>query len=80
MSMEQSESSRSYLWLLAVGLGLYCIVLTAFTGDIGFTGDDWWVLAVPYWNSFPHAIARYACQFPTGGRTLLDHSVQALRL
>lgn len=63
MSMEQSESSRSYLWLLAVGLGLYCIVLTAFTGDIGFTGDDWWVLAVPYWNSFPHAIARYAREF-----------------
>ncbi len=63
MSMEQSESSRSYLWFLAVGLGLYCIVLTAFTGDIGFTGDDWWVLACPYWNSFPHAVVLYARQF-----------------
>jgi hypothetical protein len=24
------------------GLALYCVVLTAVTGDIGFDGDDWW--------------------------------------
>jgi hypothetical protein len=48
VSTEQSEGSKSYLWLTAVGLVVYCVVLTAVTGDIGFNGDDWWVLASPY--------------------------------
>ncbi len=52
MSTEQPEGSKSYLWLTAVGLALYCVVLAAVTGDIGFNGDDWWVLAGPYWHSF----------------------------
>jgi hypothetical protein len=33
------------------------------TGDIGFDGDDWWVLAYPYWNSFADALRLYAHKF-----------------
>ena len=40
-------------------LGASC-VLTVATGDIGFQGDDWWVLSFPYWNAFPHSVAAYA--------------------
>lgn len=63
MSTEQSEGSKSYLWLTAVGLAVYCVALTAVTGDIGFNGDDWWVLASPYWHSFPDALVLYAHKF-----------------
>lgn len=63
MTPGQSQSGKSYLWFLAMGLGLYCIVITKITGDIGFSGDDWWVLACPYWNSFPDALVLYARKF-----------------
>jgi hypothetical protein len=63
VSLEKSEGGKSYLWFLAGGLVLYCIVLTAITGDIGFTGDDWWVLALPCWNNFPDAVALYVHKF-----------------
>jgi hypothetical protein len=61
--LEKPVGGKSYLWFLAAGLGLYCIVLTAITGDIGFTGDDWWVLALPYWNDYPDALVLYAHKF-----------------
>jgi hypothetical protein len=51
------------LWFAAVGLAFYCVALTVLTGDIGFNGDDWWVLAVPYWNSFPESLVLYASKF-----------------
>jgi hypothetical protein len=63
VSTEQPEGGKSYLWFVAVGLALYCVVLTVVTGDIGFDGDDWWVLAIPYWNSFPDSVVLYARKF-----------------
>lgn len=63
MSMEPPEAGKSYLWFTAAGLGLYCILLTVVTGDIGFNGDDWWVLACPYWHSFWSALLFYAHKF-----------------
>ncbi len=63
MSLEHPGSGRSYLWFLSAGLAFYCVLLTAITGDIGFNGDDWWVLALPYWNSFPDALVLYAQKF-----------------
>lgn len=63
MPTEQPEGCKSYLWFAAAGLALYCVVLTVVTGDIGFDGDDWWVLAIPYWNSFPDSLVLYARKF-----------------
>jgi hypothetical protein len=63
VSTERPEGGKSYLWFAAVGLALYCVVLTVVTGDIGFDGDDWWVLAVPYWNRFPDSLVLYARKF-----------------
>ena len=63
MSMEKPESGSSYLWFVAIGLVLYCVLLSAVTGDIGFDGDDWWVLALPYWHSFPDSVVLYASKF-----------------
>ncbi len=63
MSTEEPEISTSYLWFLAGGLSLYCIVLTAITGDIGFNGDDWWVLSFPYWHNFSDSLILYAHKF-----------------
>jgi hypothetical protein len=63
VSTEEPEGGKSYLWFAAAGLALYCVVLTAVTGDIGFDGDDWWVLAIPYWNSFPDSLVLYASKF-----------------
>ncbi len=40
-------------------LGVSCI-LTHLIGDIGFQGDDWWILSFPYWNSFPQSVWMYA--------------------
>ncbi|MBI5250984.1 MAG: hypothetical protein HY912_15960 [Desulfomonile tiedjei] len=63
MSTEQPDDGNSYLWFVAAGLALYCVVLTAVTGDIGFDGDDWWVLACPYWSSFPDSLLLYVRKF-----------------
>lgn len=63
MCLEKSESGSSYLWFVAAGLVLYCVSLTVVTGDIGFNGDDWWILALPYWNNFLDSLVLYAHQF-----------------
>jgi hypothetical protein len=63
VSLEEPERDSRYLWFIAVGLVVYCVLLTAISGDIGFNGDDWWILAVPYWNSFANAVVLYAHKF-----------------
>lgn len=63
MSVEPPGYGKSYLWFAAVGLALYCVALTVLTGDIGFNGDDWWVLACPYWHSLPDSLVLYARTF-----------------
>ena len=50
-------------WLVFVGLMVYAVILTIITGDTGFQADDWWILSVPYWNSFPGSIWAYAVEF-----------------
>jgi hypothetical protein len=60
----RADSSNSILlWILAAGLVTYAITLTALTGDIGFDGDDWWVLSWPYWHQFPGSVWSYAKEF-----------------
>ncbi len=63
MSTDGSQSDASYLLFIATGLVFYCVSLTVITGDIGFTGDDWWVLAYPYWNSFTDSLVLYSQKF-----------------
>lgn len=63
MSAERPEAGKYYLLMVAAGLVTYSIVLTVITGDIGFNGDDWWVLAIPYWNGFPESLISYAQKF-----------------
>ena len=63
MPTEQPEFGKSYLLFLAGGLGLYCVLVTAITGDIGFNGDDWSVLSFPYWNNFSNSLILYARKF-----------------
>jgi len=36
------------------------IALTLLIGNIGFQGDDWWILSFPYWNPFPQSLWEYA--------------------
>ncbi len=60
---ERPAFSTSYLWFAVVGLGIYCVLLAGLTGEIGFDGDDWWILACPYWNSFPDSLLLYARKF-----------------
>jgi len=48
---------------MASGMFVYCAILTALTGDVGFDGDDWWVLAWPYWHDFPGSMFGYAQEF-----------------
>jgi hypothetical protein len=52
--------NRSLLWIAAGGLCVYCLALTLLTGDIGFEGDDWWILSWPYWHGFPASLLIYA--------------------
>lgn len=49
----------------ALGLATLTLVAAAFVlalsaGNIGFQGDDWWVLSFPFWNPFPHSVWEYA--------------------
>lgn len=55
----QNETAHP-LWLVAAGLGLYCLTVTVITGDIGFEGDDWWIFSWPYWHGFPGSLWIYA--------------------
>jgi hypothetical protein len=57
-------------WIAAIGLCVYCIVLTVLTGNIGFDGDDWWVLGWGYWHGFPGSILSYAQNFLRPGEGL----------
>lgn len=49
--------------LVFFGLVVYAVMLTLITGDTGFQADDWWILSIPYWNSFPWSIWKYAVEF-----------------
>jgi hypothetical protein len=62
-SMDRQEVRAPHLWITALGLLVYCAFITVLTGDIGFEGDDWWVLNVPYWHSFPSSLFVYAKEF-----------------
>jgi hypothetical protein len=62
-SMDRQEEFSPHLWITALGLLVYCVGATILTGDIGFEGDDWWVLNVPYWHSFPYSLLVYAKEF-----------------
>ncbi|MGC8907578.1 MAG: hypothetical protein ACP5M0_09055, partial [Desulfomonilaceae bacterium] len=52
--------SRHPIARVAVILLAASCVLTVVAGDIGFQGDDWWVLSFPYWHAFPQSVAAYA--------------------
>jgi hypothetical protein len=49
--------------LVFFGLVVYALTIALITGDTGFQADDWWILSVPYWNSFPRSIWQYAVEF-----------------
>lgn len=55
--MNSVNAQRVSLWLTAGAIILYSALLVIFTGDIGFDGDDWWVLSWPYWHSFPSSVS-----------------------
>jgi len=46
--------------LAAAGLLIACVSLWILMGNIGFQGDDWWILSFPYWHRFPESILIYA--------------------
>ncbi len=58
--MEGQRRSFSCLWWAGSGLIGYCVLLTAFAGDLGFDADDWWIFSWPFWHSFPQSIVYYA--------------------
>jgi hypothetical protein len=58
--MEGKRRNFSCLWWAGIGLIAYCVLLTAFAGDLGFDADDWWIFSWPFWHSFPQSIAAYA--------------------
>jgi hypothetical protein len=52
---------RDYTILkLFAGLVACCLALTYLAGDIGFQGDDWWILSWPFWNGLLDAVWLYA--------------------
>lgn len=53
---------RSY-WPAFMGLAAYSVVLALLAGETGFQADDWWVLSVPYWHSFPRSFWEYVVEF-----------------
>jgi hypothetical protein len=61
--LKRETSNLFLLWLIAVGLIIYSGFLVLVTGDIGFDGDDWWVLSLPYWQDFPRSVLSYAREF-----------------
>ncbi len=64
--MESDESLLRRVpiyWLVFAGLVIYAVTLAVITGDTGFQTDDWWILSVPYWHSFPGSIWDYAVEF-----------------
>lgn len=50
-------------WAAFAGLMVYSVVLAVASGETGFQADDWWVLSVPYWHSFPWSFWEYVVEF-----------------
>lgn len=46
--------------IAAAALSIACLTLSVLIGDIGFQGDDWWILSFPYWRHFPESVWLYA--------------------
>jgi hypothetical protein len=46
--------------IAAAALSIACLTLSALIGDIGFQGDDWWILSFPYWHDFAESVRLYA--------------------
>ncbi len=58
--MEPKGRSGSVILAAAIGLCLYCLIVTVLAGDLGFEGDDWWIFSWPYWHGFPSSLWVYA--------------------
>ncbi|HMK36120.1 MAG TPA: hypothetical protein VK463_13690 [Desulfomonilaceae bacterium] len=56
---ENTSMHRTVAGLFAV-LVLCAASLVVLAGNIGFQGDDWWILAWPFWHRFPEALWLYA--------------------
>ncbi len=52
--------TRNNIALAAAALLIACVSLWMLIGNIGFQGDDWWILSFPYWHEFPESILIYA--------------------
>lgn len=46
-------------WQVFFILAAYAAILAAFTGDVGFCVDDWWMLSFPYWNGYWQGLQEY---------------------
>jgi len=46
--------------LAALILVAASLTLALLAGNIGFQGDDWWILSFPFWNPFPQSVWEYA--------------------
>ena len=58
--MKSLYSSRFLLASAGLFFLVYGALVTYFTGDVGFEGDDWWIFSWPYWNSYPYSVWLYA--------------------
>ncbi len=58
---ETSKSQVNYPVLIGAPLTLvsFAVILLFMIGDIGFQGDDWWILARGYWHPFFSALSTY---------------------
>src|SRR4030042_3245330 len=55
-----SSSEMTTVFLGATALLTCSLSLSALIGNIGFQGDDWWILSFPYWRHFPESVWLYA--------------------
>ena len=58
--MKISSSPRFIFVSSGIFFLIYGLLVSYFTGDVGFEGDDWWIFSWPYWNSFPNSVWLYA--------------------
>jgi hypothetical protein len=58
--LENTGRSWNPMVLVSGALAGACVTLAAITGDIGFQGDDWWILSRPYWHDYLSALLVYA--------------------
>ena len=63
MGVDRHRHQKLVLIFLAGIFLIYSLVVILFSGDIGFDGDDWWVLGWAYWHHFPQSIIGYASEF-----------------